>query len=126
MASLEKAGYLSDVIGGAITLADLRIAQGRLREAMTTYERGLRVATEHAPSALRGAADMHVGMSQLCYERNELDAAMQHLLTSRELGEHAGLPKNRYRWRVAMARIREAEGDLDGASTYSTRRTACM
>ena len=39
----------------------------------------------------------------------------QHLLTSKELGEHAGLPQNPYRWRVAMARIREAEGDLDGA-----------
>jgi len=58
---------------------------------------------------------MHVGMSQLLRERNDLDAAMQHLLTSKELGEHAGLPQNRYRWRVAMARIREAEGDLDGA-----------
>ena len=115
MASLEKAGYLTDVIGGAITLADLSIAQGRLREAMTTYERGLQVATEHASPALRGAADMHVGMGQLCYERNELDAAMQHLLTSRELGEHAGLPKNRYRWRIAMARIRAAEGNLGGA-----------
>ncbi len=115
MASLEKAGYLSDVIGGAITLADLRIAQGRLREAMSTYQRGLRLATEHAPPALRGAADMYVGMSQLCYEHNELDAAMQHLLTSKELGEHAGLPKNRYRWRIAMARIRTAEGDLSDA-----------
>jgi LuxR family transcriptional regulator, maltose regulon positive regulatory protein len=82
---------------------------------MSTYQRGLRVATENAPPALRGAADMHVGMSQLLYERNELDAAMQHLLTSRELGEHAGLPKNRYRWRVAMARIRAARGDLGGA-----------
>jgi LuxR family maltose regulon positive regulatory protein len=37
------------------------------------------------------------------------------LLRSQELGEHNGLPQNRYRWRVAMARIREAEGDLDGA-----------
>jgi LuxR family maltose regulon positive regulatory protein len=115
MASLEKAGYLSDVIGGAVTLADLSIAQGRLREAMSTYQRGLRVATENAPPALRGAADMHVGLSQLLYERNELDAAMQHLLTSRDLGEHAGLPKNRYRWRIAMARIRAAAGDLEGA-----------
>ena len=26
-----------------------------------------------------------------------------------------GYPQNRYRWRVAMARIREAQGDLDGA-----------
>jgi LuxR family maltose regulon positive regulatory protein len=115
MTSLEKAGYLSDVVGGAITLADLSIAQGRLREAMSTYQRGLRIATEHAPPVLRGAADMHVGMSQLLYERNELDAARQHLLTSRELGEHAGLPKNQYRWRVAMARIRAAEGDLGAA-----------
>ncbi|HJQ88847.1 MAG TPA: LuxR C-terminal-related transcriptional regulator, partial [Propionibacteriaceae bacterium] len=115
MASLEKAGYLSDVVGGAITLADLSIAQGRLREAMSTYQRGLRIATGHAPPVLRGAADMHVGMSQLLYERNELDAARQHLLTSRELGEHAGLPKNQYRWRVAMARIRAAEGDLGAA-----------
>ena len=29
MASLEKAGYLSDLVGGAITQADIRIAQGR-------------------------------------------------------------------------------------------------
>jgi LuxR family maltose regulon positive regulatory protein len=115
MASLVKAGHLSDVIGCAIALADIRITQGRLREAMSTYERGLQRATEQAAPALRGAADMHVGMSQLLSERNDLDAAMQHLLASRELGEHADLPQNRYRWRVAMARIREAEGDLDGA-----------
>jgi len=36
-------------------------------------------------------------------------------VTSQELGEHTGLPQNPYRWRVAMARIREAYGDLDGA-----------
>ena len=45
MASLEKAGYIADVIGGAVTLADLQIAQGRLREATRTYERGLQRAT---------------------------------------------------------------------------------
>ncbi len=115
MASLEKAGYRSDVIGGAITQADIRIAQGRLSEAMTRYERGLEIATQQAGTVLRGAADMHVGMSMVLRERNELDAALRHLLTSRELGEHVGLPQNRYRWRVAMARIREAEGDLDNA-----------
>jgi LuxR family maltose regulon positive regulatory protein len=115
MASLSKAGHLSDVIGCAIALADIRITQGRLHDAMRIYERELQRATEQAAPALRGAADMHVGMSQLLRERNDLDASRQHLLSSKELGEHAGLPQNRYRWRVAMARMREAEGDLGGA-----------
>jgi LuxR family maltose regulon positive regulatory protein len=115
VANLEKAGHHSDMLGGALALADIRIAQGRLHEAMSTYERGLRVATAQGPPVLRGAADMYVGMSGLLRERNDLGAALQHLLTSRELGEHAGLPQNRHRWRVAMARVREAEGDPDGA-----------
>jgi LuxR family maltose regulon positive regulatory protein len=115
MASLQKAGHVSDVLGCAIAVADIRIAQGRLREAMSTYERGLQLATEQGLPVLRGAADMHVGMSELFRERNDLDAARQHLLRSQELGEHIGLPQNRYRWRVTMAQIREAEGDLNGA-----------
>ena len=112
---MQKGGHISDAIGCATALADIRIAQGRLREAMSTYERGLQLATEQGAPPLRGAADMYVGMSELLRERNDLDAARQHLLRSQELGEHMGLPQNRYRWRVALARIREAEGDLDGA-----------
>jgi LuxR family maltose regulon positive regulatory protein len=114
MAHLRMAGYLSDAIHGSVALSDIRIAQGRLREAMGTYERGLQLATAGI-SVLRGAADMHVGMSALYREYNDLDVATQHLLKSKQLGEHNGFPQNRYRWCVAMARIREAEGDLDGA-----------
>jgi len=115
MAHLQRIGFISDVIGGSVTLADIRITQGRLREAMSVFERGLQLATTQSGHAVRGAADMHVGMSQIYRERNELDTAMQHLLKSQELGDLNELPKNPYRWRVAMARIREAQGDLDGA-----------
>jgi LuxR family transcriptional regulator, maltose regulon positive regulatory protein len=115
MASLQRAGHVADVVAGAISLAGILIAQGRLREAMNTYERGLQRAAEGGAPVPRGTADIHVGMSELFLERDELDAAMQHLLMSKELGEHAGRPQNPYRWCVAMARIREAEGDLDGA-----------
>ena len=115
MASVQQAGNISDAIGGAIALADIRIAQGRLRQAMHTYERGLQLATEQGEPELRGTADMYVGMSELYREHNDLHAATQHLLRSKEQGEHTGFPQNRYRWRVAMARIREAQGDLDGA-----------
>ena len=58
---------------------------------------------------------MYVGMSDLHYEHNDLKTATQHLLTSQALGELAGLPQNPYRWCAAMARIRETQGDLDGA-----------
>ena len=115
MASLEKAGYLSDVVACAITVADIRIAQGRLNEAIRLYERGLHVATGQGNKVLRGAADMHVGMAAILYERNDLDGARQHLHRSKELGEENGLPRNPYRSRVATARIRQADGDLDGA-----------
>jgi len=131
MAHLRMAGNIADAIAGAVTLARLRIAQGRLREAMRIYEQGLKSATqqqqrpEGTPGSaqetpgsrppLRGAADMHVGMSQLALERDDLQAARKHLLRSTELGEHLGFPQHPYRRRVAMARLRQAERDLDGA-----------
>ena len=115
MAHLQRAGNISDAINGSITLAAIRIAQGRLREAMRTYEHALRLAAEHGDPLMRGTADMYVGMSEIHRERNDLEAATQHLLRSKEQGEHTGFPQNQYRWRIAMARILEAQGDLDGA-----------
>ncbi len=114
-ASLQRAGHLADAVICAIALADIRITQGRHRDALSTYERWLRLATEQEAYVLRGAADMHVGMSERFRDRDDLEAARQHLLTSRELGEHAGGRQNPYRWCVAMARIRVAEGDPDRA-----------
>jgi LuxR family maltose regulon positive regulatory protein len=115
MAGLRRAGHIADTFGCAIALADIRRTQGRLGEAMRTYEQALQRASQQGGPVLRGTADMYVGMSELHRERDDLPAATQQLLRSQELGEHTGLPQNRYRWRVAMARIREAEGDLGGA-----------
>jgi LuxR family transcriptional regulator, maltose regulon positive regulatory protein len=115
MAGLRRAGHIADTFGCAIALADIRRTQGRLGEAMRTYEEALQRAPQQGGSILRGTADMYVGMSEIHRERDDLPAATQQLLRSQELGEHTGLPQNRYRWRVAMARIRQAEGDLGGA-----------
>src|SRR3984957_171140 len=115
MAGLRRAGHIADIFGCAIALADIRRTQGRLGEAMRTYEQALQRAPQQGGPVLRRTADMYVGMSEVHRERDDLPAATQQLLRSQELGEHTGLPQNRYRWRVAMARIREAEGDLDGA-----------
>jgi LuxR family maltose regulon positive regulatory protein len=116
MAGLEKAGHVSDLLGCGLALADIRIAQGRLRDAQAIYERGLQQAGDRAGPPLRGAADMHVGLAEIRRERDDLDGATRQLRLSEELGEHAGLPQNRYRRRVALARVRTAEGDLDAAA----------
>ena len=112
---IRRAGFISDVIGCALALADITIAQGHLREAIRTYERALQLAAEHGTPTMRGTADMLVGMSELYLEQNDLQAASQYLQKSKDQGEHTGLPQNPYRWCVALARIREAEGALDGA-----------
>ncbi len=90
MARMQRAGLVAHAIGCAIALADIRIAQGRLHEARRTYERGLQLATAHGEPVLRGTADMHVGLSELAYERNDLPAAAEHLLRSQGLGEQYG------------------------------------
>jgi LuxR family maltose regulon positive regulatory protein len=117
MASLVQAGHQTDVIAGDFMLADIRIAQGRLNDAMSLYERGRRRATEQDLPAVRGVANLHVGIGELLRERNELDAARQQILAGRDLGEQAGTAQYPYRWRVAMALLLQADGDFAGAVT---------
>ena len=112
---LRRAGHIADTFGCSIALADIRSTQGRLGEALRTFEQALQLAGEQGGSVLRGTADMYVGMSEIACERDDLHGARQLLLRSQELGEHTGLPQNRYRWRVAMARVAQAEGNLVGA-----------
>ena len=116
IAGLTSIGFLADVLGCTITLGDIWRTQGRLAEALRTYQRAL-ASTVPMPGdePLRGTADMHVGLAGVLLERNDLRAARENLTTSRHLGEHNGLPQNPYRWRVVMARLRQAEGDLDDA-----------
>ena len=122
---LRRAGFIADILGCSLALADIRITQGRLGEAMRTYDQALQLAGEQGGPVLRGTADMHAGISEIHCERGDLRAATQHLLTSQELGEHAGLSQHRYRWRVAMARVAQAEGNLAGAVDLLNEAERC-
>jgi LuxR family maltose regulon positive regulatory protein len=111
---LRRLGYVSDVLGCTVTLADLETTHGRLRQAQQSYQRALDLATDEH-QGMRGVRDMHTGLAQLAVERNDLTTAHGHLRRCDELGEAAGLPQNPYRWRLAMALLREAEGEPDTA-----------
>ncbi|MDQ3589057.1 MAG: LuxR C-terminal-related transcriptional regulator [Actinomycetota bacterium] len=115
VANMRMAGNILVAIGGTFVLADIRMAQGRLHEAVRAYEQSLQLATAQSEPVLQGTADLYLGLSELQCEQGDLEAARQHLLISKELGEHAALPELQYRSCVAEARIKEAEGDLDGA-----------
>jgi LuxR family transcriptional regulator, maltose regulon positive regulatory protein len=115
VSSFRRSGHIADVLGCTVTLADIRLTQGRLRDAMTSYETALQLALEQTPQVRRGIPDMHVGMSTILYERGDLEAAIAHLELATARGDAAGLPKYRYRSRLALAQVRQAQGDLAGA-----------
>ena len=111
----ERTGYVSDVAGLAIATTDMLLAQGRLREARGVVGHVLALVDPPGGPALRGAGDMHVVAAQLLREQGDLDGALAHLGRSRELGDRLALAQNPYRWRVAMAQLRAAEGDTASA-----------
>jgi LuxR family transcriptional regulator, maltose regulon positive regulatory protein len=109
----ETGGLFGDIPGCSFVLADLQVARGQLRAAEHTLGAGLDLSSAHGP--LRGIADLHVGLAEVHLERNELDAAAEHLRASLDLGEWLALPRHAYRWRVVEARLRSINGDHAGA-----------
>jgi LuxR family maltose regulon positive regulatory protein len=114
-ARLRMTGDITQSISGAFVLADIRTAQGRLRDAARLYEEALQLAAGQDELLPPAAADLYVGLSELRREHDDLEAASQHLQRSKELGEHGGIAEHRHRRYVAMARIKEAQGDPERA-----------
>ncbi|WP_228479409.1 LuxR C-terminal-related transcriptional regulator [Microbacterium atlanticum] len=115
VASFRRSGHIADVLGCTITLADIRLTQGRLSDALASYEGALQLALDQTTEVRRGIPDMHVGISTILAERGDLDAATAHLDRAHMLGDAAGLPKYRYRYALARAQILQSRGDLDRA-----------
>ncbi|RME64352.1 MAG: helix-turn-helix transcriptional regulator, partial [Caldilineae bacterium] len=114
MEGFRLAGNLHFALSGTYGLADIRIVQGRLREAVGIYEQALRLATEQ-PGVIRGIADLYLGLSELHRERGDGETAERFLQKSEALGEEAALQDWPYRLRRAQARFAQDRGDLDGA-----------
>ena len=115
VASLERAGDIVLAISAAYHEADLLKARGRLSEAGRRYERSLQLAIRHGDPAMPGVANLHFGLSELCCEQDDLESATQHLQQGEDLGNSAALPATPYRRCLAQARLRQTQGDLDGA-----------
>ncbi len=122
--SLHAAGNLVDELDSTIVLADLWVAAGRPSRARRLYEQALRTVTGDGAPYPRAAADLHVGLAELDRELDDLSSAETHLETARVLAERASITENRHRWPVAMAQVRAARGDHEGAIRLLTEAAA--
>ena len=113
--SMQKAGNIIFAIASTFGLADIMIAQGRLREAVRAYKGSLQLASEHDEHARRVIAHLYLGLAMLYHEMGDREATAHHLLKAKELGEQSTLPDWPYRRRLAQAQLKEAGGDLETA-----------
>jgi LuxR family maltose regulon positive regulatory protein len=113
MASFQMAGNILFAVSFTFILADIRIAQGRLQQALSTYEQSLQLAREQGAPIFPGMDDLYRGIGELYRERGDLEAARQNLQRSEELSDQSEVYQSRLC--VAQARMKEARSDLDGA-----------
>ena len=104
--------HVADFMGCSLGLADIQVAQGRPRAALRTVEAALALA-QRQEGVVRGIADMLIARAALQVELGDHETALRGLQRAREMGNHAGLPQSPYRCRVAMAHVREVQGDVD-------------
>jgi LuxR family maltose regulon positive regulatory protein len=108
---MMKAGNILFAIAGTFILADIRITQGRLREALQTYKESLQLAANEGMPLLSGAEDLYRGLSEIHFEQGDWEAARHNLKKSEELSEPAMVYQ--YRLCIAQSRMKDAQGNHD-------------
>ncbi|CAG0971671.1 partial Serine/threonine-protein kinase PknK, partial [Anaerolineae bacterium] len=114
-AIMWQANDVANAIGITFILANIKLVQGRLREAANAYRQSLQLAVSRGALSFLGASDLYRGLSELLCEQGDLEAAAQHLVTAQQLGEQGALLGWSHRLCVAQARMKESQGDLAGA-----------
>ncbi|MEL6903061.1 MAG: LuxR C-terminal-related transcriptional regulator [Cyanobacteria bacterium J06606_4] len=112
---LRTTGHILFAISGAYTLASMKIAQGRLFDAINIYKEALRFATAQGEPVLAGVADLHLGLSKLYHEQGKEEEANKHLQRCENLGKQAALPEWPYGLYLVRSQLKVEQGELDDA-----------
>ena len=115
MNAMRQIGNVVFVIATAFGVADIQVAQGRLREALRTYEGSLQWAAEAGPEAQAITAHHHLGLALLHRELGHAEDFAQHWQKAEALGRRTTLADWPHRWHVAQANVKTSEGDFDAA-----------
>lgn len=98
-------------------LARIRCAQGRLGEALSTYQQTLEIAAASDLPAQAGAGVgvAHLGVAEVAYQRDELDTALRHVTKGLPLCRQFADSQALATGLATLAWIRHANGDGAGA-----------
>jgi LuxR family maltose regulon positive regulatory protein len=113
-ATAQQGGDMVSAHGITFILADIWLALGRLRQAVSAYRQALRQAEKQMPLPI-GASDLYRGLSELLCQQGDLSAAAEYLTIAQKAGEQAQLTGWPHRLAATQAYLKEAQGDLDGA-----------
>jgi LuxR family transcriptional regulator, maltose regulon positive regulatory protein len=116
LAAWRATGQLTLAGWGYDHLGHAQRAQGRLDAALATYQEALEVvAGEPGQPAMPAAGVAHVGLAEVCYERDQLDAALEHAIKGVALSRQLGWTLPMVAGLTILARIRQAQGDTAAA-----------
>jgi LuxR family maltose regulon positive regulatory protein len=111
----RAAGHDYVALSAMASLAHLQLARGRLREADGVLRRALGFAAERGSGLLPAVGSVRIGMGELLYEWDELDAAARHLAEGVELAGRTGDFEILMWGHIALSQVRRAQGDAEGA-----------
>jgi LuxR family maltose regulon positive regulatory protein len=115
MHTAQKAGNIMFAIASAHGAAEILIAQGRLQDAVKTYEQSVQLASTAGREAQRFTAPHHLGLAMLYLEMGNDETAAQHFETGLEVGSHCTLTDWPYHKSITQARWKEYEQDIHAA-----------
>jgi LuxR family maltose regulon positive regulatory protein len=99
---------------GCHLLGQVQRAQGRLDAALGTYRQALEIATLPGRPVLPVAGIGYVGMAEVAYQRDELDAALGQVTEGIPLCRQVVYSQPLVTSLAALAWIRQAQGDAGG------------
>ena len=110
----QRAGNVMLSVMVVCNRAELFMRQGRLHEAAATYRKALELATDAQGQRMPIAGQALIGLGELSRQWGDLDAAVRYLVEGIQLTEQWSEvgPLEAY---ICLARIRQAQGDVDGA-----------
>jgi LuxR family transcriptional regulator, maltose regulon positive regulatory protein len=111
----RAAGHDYVALSAMAAQAHLELAKGCLREADHVLRQALEFAAERGSELLPAVGSVRIGMGELLYEWDELEAASRHLTEGVGLAARTGDVEILMWGYIALSAVRQARDDTEGA-----------